>query len=132
MDNFEQIKKSLEKALGVKFKVSNTAEESFTDQEKKAFTKMVKRLEKLVANEDTIYKQSKIDISTIVEPYWEAIEEVLAFHLSDVVAGIIWWYVYDRKDTNGKIQPWEDEDGTDYIIKTPGDLYEFIINKYSL
>lgn len=132
MDNLYRIQKSLEKVLGVKFKPVPTVDDTYLDEEKKAFIKVVKHLEKLMANEDSIYEKSKIDITTIVEPYWAMIEELLVFYFSNTVAEIIWWYIYDRKLDGGKIQPWVDEDGTAYTFKNPGDLYEYIMFKYGM
>lgn len=132
MDNLFKIQKSLEKALGVKFKTIPTVDDAYLDEEKKAFVKIIKHLEKLIANEDAIYEQSKIDTTTIVEPYWAMIEELLVFYFSNTVAEIIWWYIYDRKKSDGKIQPWVDEDGTAYTFKNPGDLYEYIMIKYGI
>ena len=41
MEGFESIKKGLEKALGVKFKVIDITEDEVLEQEKKLFTKMI-------------------------------------------------------------------------------------------
>ena len=48
MEGFENIKKTLEKALGVRFKVVDIIEDTNLEEDKKLFTKMINHLEKLV------------------------------------------------------------------------------------
>ena len=132
MEGFENIKKTLEKALGVRFKVVDITEDGNLEEDKKLFTKMINHLEKLVAHEHKVFTTTGIDTSTIVSPYWTMMEEILQFTFNDDVAAIVWWYVYERKNANGDIMAWEDEDGTEYFFKTPGDLYELIVYKFDL
>jgi len=132
MEGFENIKKTLEKALGVRFKVVDITEDTNLEEDKKLFTKMINHLEKLVAHEHKIFTSTGIDTSTIVSPYWTMMEEILNFTFNEEVANIVWWYVYERKNAAGEILAWEDEDGTEYFFKTPGDLYELIVYKFDL
>ena len=132
MEGFENIKKTLEKALGVRFKVVDITEDGNLEEDKKLFTKMINHLEKLVAHEHKIFTTTGIDTSTIVSPYWTMMEEILQFTFNEEVASIVWWYVYERKNAAGEIIAWEDEDGTEYFFKTPGDLYELIVYKFDL
>jgi len=132
MESFELIKKGLEDTFGVKFKVIDVTEDKILKEEKKLFTKMLSRIEKLAQNEHKIFELTKIDTSTIVEPYWEVMGEILSFAFSDEVADLLWWYVYERKNAAGEVMAWEDEDGVEYKFETPGDLYEYIVFKFDL
>lgn len=132
MESFELIKKALDETFGVKFKIIDVTEDKILKEEKKLFTKMLSRIEKLAQNEHKIFELTKIDTSTIVEPYWEVMGEILAFAFTDEVADILWWYVYERKNAAGEVMAWEDEDGVEYKFETPGDLYEYIVFKFDL
>lgn len=132
MDSLEEIKKVLERALGVNFKIVDINDTFEPDLEKKLFVKLIRKLEKLAQNEDKVYTDTKIDITTIIEPYWAMIEHVLDYCFTTELSDIIWWYIYNRKDDTGKIQPWEDETGEEYKFSNPGDLYEYLANKYEL
>ena len=77
----------------------------------------------------------RLDDMLTIQPKTEKqtmMEEIMRFAFNEEVAGIVWWYVYERKNANGDIMAWEDEDGTEYFFKTPGDLYELIIYKFDL
>lgn len=132
MEDFEIIKKLLENNLGVAFKVSEAKEDEILDEEKKLFTKLINHLEKLVNHEHKVFETFKIDLSTLVEPYWNLIEDCLNFSFDEEAQGIIWWYVHDRKNAAGEITAYEDEDGIEYKFNTPGDLYEYILFKFDL
>jgi hypothetical protein len=130
MESLEEIKKVLEKTLNAKFRIVDMNDTSGLGEDKKLFTKLIRKIEKLVQNEDKVYTDNKIDITTIVEPYWTLIEYVLDLHFTTEISDIIWWYIYNRKDENGKIQLWEDESGEEFKFNNPGDLYEYITQKY--
>ena len=132
MESFELIKEALEETFKVKFKVIDVTEDKILKEEKKLFTKMLNRIEKLLQNEHKIFELTKIDTSTIVEPYWEIIGEILTFAFTDEVADILWWYVYERKNSAGEVMAWEDEDGDQYKFETPSDLYEYIVFKFDI
>lgn len=132
MESFEIFKKALDQTFGVKFKIIDVTEDKLLKEEKKLFSKMIKNIEKLAQNELKIFELTKIDTSTIVEPYWTAMGEILGFAFSEEVAELIWWYIYERKDSTGKLVAWEDEDGVEYKFETPGDLYEYIVFKFDL
>lgn len=132
MESLEEIKKVLERTLNVRFRLVDMNDTSGLGEDKKLFTKLIRKIEKLVHNEDKIFTDSKIDITTIVEPYWALIEYILDLHFTTEISDIIWWYIYNRKDDNGKILLWEDESGEEFKFNNPGDLYEYITQKYEL
>lgn len=132
MEGFELIKNGLDKFFGLTFKVVDVTEDKILKQEKKLFTRMINSIEKLAQNEVKIFKTTKIDTSSIVEPYWDVMGEILSFTFTDEVEELIWWYVNDRKDENGNLATWEDEDGVPYKFENPGDLYEYIVFKFDL
>lgn len=131
MSDFELIKQALEKTLKVPFEIVETTESYTDDQEKKLFIKLINRLEKLITEEETILKDYKIDLSSIVEPYWEMVEECLNFSFATEVQDLIWWYLNERKTVTGEIQTWVDDEGIEYTFKNPGDLYEYILMKFN-
>ena len=132
MESFEIFKKALDQTFGVKFKIIDAAEDKILKEEKKLFGKMIKCIEKLAQNENKIFEQTKIDTSSIVEPYWAVMGEILSFSFTEEVTELIWWYIYERKDSAGKLVAWEDDDGVEYKFETPSDLYEYIVFKFDL
>ncbi len=130
------IQDTLENLLNAKLRVEYIDYETQDDgemikEEKKIFSKIMSRLEKLKENETMIYDQYGMSMEAISEPYWDVIEDLIDFLYMEEAADVIWWYIHDRKSIAGKIYPWEDEeDGKGYIFNTPSDLFDYILYKY--
>jgi|TARA_R110000851_G_scaffold128346_1_gene260698 hypothetical protein len=120
------IKNNLESLLGIKLTAQEIKESS--NGEKKGFCKLIDKLENLIEVERAMYRDYKVDTSTLLEPYWDAIEEMLDFTCEPEIADVIWWYVHSRKDAEGTIAEWEDEDGDGkkYILKNSSELFDYI------
>lgn len=130
------IQDTLENLLNAKLRVEYIDYETQDDgemikEEKKIFSKIMSRLEKLKENETMIYDQYGMSMEAIADPYWDVIESLIDFLYMEEVADVIWWYIQDRKLITGKILPWEDEeDGKEYVFNTPSDLFDYISHKY--
>lgn len=130
------IQNTLEDLLNINLRVEYTEYESQEDndrirEEKKIFSKIMSRLEKLKENENKIYDQYGMSMEAITEPYWDTIEDLIDFMYMDECADVIWWYIHDRKTIAGTIYDWEDqEDGKSYTFNTPSDLFDYIAYKY--
>ncbi len=126
------IQNTLEDLLKVEFRIedpSDVIEEDLIKEEKKLFCRLVNNIEKLHANEVKIYQDFEVSISTIAEPYWDVIEDMIDFMYLPEAADVIWWYIHDRKDPSGKMYEWVDE-GKAYAFNTSEDLFEYIRYKY--
>ena len=133
MEIINKIKKLLEQTLNVKFKTKPSPEDSVDEVDRISFIRMIKHLEKLAHNETILLNQSGIDITSIVSPYWEMIEEIMAMTWTDELSVIIWWYVFERKDpVTGDVKPWEDIDGTEYKFETAEEFYEYLSKHFDL
>lgn len=133
MEIISKIEKLLEQTLNLKFKTTPSPRETIDEADRLSFIRMVKHLEKLSHNETLLLNQSGIDITTIVAPYWEMIEEIMAITWADELSAIIWWYVFERKDpVTGDIKPWEDIDGTEHKFQTVEEFYEYLSKHFDL
>ena len=126
------IQNTLEDLLKVEFRIqdpSDIIEEDLIEEEKKLFCKLIDSIEKLYANEVKIYQDFEFSISTIAEPYWDVIENMIDFMYLPEAADVIWWYIHDRKDLSGKMYEWSDK-GKTYAFDNSEDLFEYIRYKY--
>ena len=64
------IKNNLESLLGIKLTAQEIKESS--NGEKKGFCKLIDKLENLIEVERAMYRDYKVDTSTLLEPYWDA------------------------------------------------------------
>jgi len=126
-DNF--IKSSLETLLGIR--LTNQTIQENTEGDRKGFCKLVDQLEKLVDAERAMYQDYGVDTNSLVEPYWNAIEDIIDFTCEPDVAEVLWWYLHSRKGKKGEVIAWEDVDGDGktYIFKKSSELFDYINRK---
>jgi len=123
-DNF--IKSNLEKLLGVKLVTEKL--EGNSEGEQKGFCNLIDCLEKLIDSERAMLREHGVDTSTLVNPYWDAIEDLIDFTSEPEIADVVWWYLHSRKGSKGEILKWVDEDGDgeSYTFKDSSELYAYI------
>jgi hypothetical protein len=130
------IQNTLEDLLNINLRVEyidyETQEDSeILKEEKKLFSKIMSRLEKLKENEIMIYDQYGMSMEAISEPYWDVIEDLIDFMYMEEAADVISWYIHDRKSIAGKVYDWiDEEDNKNYTFNTPSDLFDYITYKY--
>ena len=64
--------------------------------------------------------------------HWLVIETLLKLYYGESSFDIIMWWILDRFNPDGKVVPWEDENGKTYSIITAKDLYYFIKHRSPL
>jgi len=113
--------------FGDKLKVRES-NKSIQTKEKEAFVKTISALEISVSRAMAL-EELGFDIERIEESYMEAIESLLYIHYSSWKIDIIYWYLYDREDEDGNIQPLIIENAdkqTEAIVNNPTELWELL------
>lgn len=99
-------------------------------KEKEVFIETITLLEHCLKRSDILFADFNIDLYIYEEYFIKIIENLFLIKYGDVVSEIVFWYLYDRVDENGKVYPliYEEEgkEPTELIIKTPNDLWKFI------
>lgn len=120
----ENIQHSLEKIIG-----SNTIlkrrKKSEEDNKIEQFEKIIITLEEALVR-DVILKDIKIDISGYTESLFTVIDNLISMLYGKEAVELIFFYVYDRINDDGSINPLSDENGNILILKTPTDLWNLI------
>jgi hypothetical protein len=101
-------------------------------KEKEVFIETITLLEHCLKRSDLLYGDFSIDIYSYEEYFIKIIENLFLIKYGEVVSEIVFWYLYDRVDEDGKVYPLiyeeEDKEPVEMIIKTPNELWK-IINK---
>jgi len=100
--------------------------------EESVFCLFVESLEKSKSNEEKSL-EAGVDVSSLVDPLWIIIENLLKMEYGTDATEAIMWYLYDRFDPDGKIIPMIDENtGLKYTFKKPSDLFKFLKYRSSI
>jgi len=111
----------------LKLEESKTAK---VKKEKEVFIENITLLEQCFKRADELHDMFSVDLYMYEEPFLVIIENMFLLKYGEVVSEIIFWYVHDRVDADGKINPliYEEEgkEPVEMVIKTPTELWKFI------
>ena len=115
---------------GKKFKFKKREKKEKIVSEKDLFIETLDFLEKNWAKSNQVYDLFGINLLEYEESYFKAIENLIVLKYGMWKAEIILWYVFGRKDNEGKIYPLSinNEDGSneEVIIDTPEELWDIL------
>lgn len=115
---------------GKKFKFKKREKKEKIISEKDLFIETLDFLEKNWTKSNQAYDLFGINLLEYEESYFKAIENLIVLKYGMWKAEIILWYVFGRKDNEGKIYPLSinNEDGSneEVIIDTPEELWDIL------
>ena len=126
LSGLEDIKELFSKILGTEVILKDNIDA--TDEA--VFILMIQKLEKTIEMEHKLFEVGGMDAHGLTDKLWFVVESCFKFIYGSEAASTISWYLYERKNPNGKIVPLEDEDGKKFILKNPKILWEYIKRKH--
>ena len=117
----EQLEKIFSTILNSKIQVELDEE----NVEKKLFLHLITLLEPIVTKEDKAYDLG-FDLSSITKKYIMVIDILIKMHFGPETYVHIEWYLYNRIDRFGNIEPFTDHAGKEFTVETPEDLWKLI------
>ena len=124
----EDIKQLFEKILGS----SITLKDTMSATEESVFCLLVNKLDKAHKDDEALFELSGIDLSNSKEDLWFVVESLLKISYGQDAFDMIMWYILDRFNPDGKVVPFEDEDGKQFSLITSKDLYAFLKHRFPI
>ena len=121
----EEILFHLKQLLGenVTIKESPKSEE---DRRESLFIETISSLEHIWNVDNKLHEEYGIDLMGFTQHYYHVVENLIAMLFGYDKAEIIWWWVLERFDADGKLLGIETEDGKVHMLKTSQQLYKFL------
>jgi len=98
--------------------------------EESLFCLLVNKLDKSQKDDDVLFNSTGIDLSPAKSELWLVIDSLLKIHYGESSFDLIMWWIYERFNSDGKIVPFEGDDGKAYSIITAKDLYQFLKRRF--
>lgn len=106
--------------------------QSSLETDKDRLQLIIETVQAIVDRDVQLAEITGIDFTSYSEPYFIAIENLIALHYGDEITDAIMFYLYGSKDENGNDMPYdEDENGNVTYIKTFDDLWGIVISYLS-
>jgi len=103
-----------------------TIKDNLVATDENVFCILINKLDKTHKDDEALFELSGIDLTQSNKDLWLVIETLLKLQYGESSFDMIMWWLLDRFNPDGKIVPFEDEDGKTYSIITAKDLYHFI------
>jgi len=118
--NFKHLSELIVKGIAIK-----ENKKSIKNQEEQFFLDIVDALKTI---EENSINAEKLGINLVIyeEPYMKLIESILCQYYGEFPAVLTIWWCFENCDENGKTFSLVDEEGNQFVIKTPKQLYKFI------
>ena len=131
MDNFDgkdDLNNLFKEILG-----SNvTIKDNLVVNDETVFCLIVNKLDSAHRDDEALFELSGIDLTKSKGELWLVIETLLKLCYGESSFDIIMWWILDRFNPDGKIVPFEDENGKTYSVITAKDLYHFVKHRSPL
>ena len=123
-NKFKNLSELIGKGIQVKVK-----EKSIKKQEEEYFMVLIEELCQIDAS-SVIANSLGINLIEYEDRFIRVFEMTLTKIYGEIKASIILWWVFESITSDGELMPLVDEDGKEWIIKTPTQLYKFL-KKYN-
>ena len=123
-NKFKNLSELIGKGIQVKVK-----EKSIKKQEEEYFMTLIEELCQIDAS-SAIANSLGINLIEYEDRFIRVFEMTLTKIYGEIKASIILWWVFESITSDGELMPLVDEDGKEWIIKTPTQLYKFL-KKYN-
>lgn len=131
MDNFDgtdDLNKLFKEILGSDVIIKD----NIVVNDESVFCLIVNKLDSAHKDDESLFELAGIDLTKSKNNLWVVIETLLKLYYGESSFDLIMWWILDRFNPDGKVVPWEDENGKTYSIITAKDLYYFIKHRSPL
>ncbi len=122
----EKIRKSLLELGGINLQVKES-KKSLENKRKKLFLSIISDLEYTLGRSDDLDRRYGVNLLLFEDGYYKIIENLIIDYWGEIVAEVIFWWIYDVKDPKlDNYYLFEKESNSKIIIKTPTQLYNAV------
>ena len=101
---------------------------SQSDKRKELFITIINSIEQIVTRQNMMYMELQLDFTKYDEPFLDTIDALIILHFGKEGADLISWYLWERLNPDGTINPVTDEHGNEITINTPAELWSVLVS----
>lgn len=121
-----EIQVAINKLLGVKSLIRRK-KKSQIDKKKELFITIINSIEQIVNRQNLMYAELNLDLSNYDESFLDVIDALIFLHFGKEGAELISYYLWDRLDPAGEINPLTGESGNEIVLESAQDLWNLLI-----
>jgi len=125
-DNFKEVQTAVDNMLNVKSYVRRK-KKTQSDKKKEMFVQMINSLDEIFVRQGLMYADMDMDMFKYDEKFLAVIDVMLYFHFGEACSDVIAFYLYDRRNPDGTLNPIFDDNDTEIIMENPYDLWNLLV-----
>lgn len=125
-DNFKEVQTAVDNMLNVKSYVRRK-KKTQSDKKKEMFVQMINSLDEIFVRQGLMYADMDVDMFKYDEKFLAVIDVMLYFHFGEACSDVIAFYLYDRRNPDGTLNPILDDNDTEIILENPYDLWNLLV-----
>ena len=122
-----EIQHAINNILNVKSLIRRK-KKSQSDKRKELFITIINAIEQIVTRQNMMYMELQLDFAKYDEPFLDTIDALIILYFGKEGADLIGWYLWERLNPDGTINPVLDEFGNEITINTPAELWSVLVS----
>jgi hypothetical protein len=125
-ENFKEVQTAVDNMLNVKSYVRRK-KKTQSDKKKEMFVQMINSLDEIFVRQGLMYADMDMDMFKYDEKFLAVIDIMIYFHFGEACSDVIAFYLYDRRNPDGTLNPILDDKDTEIILENPYDLWNLLV-----
>lgn len=96
-------------------------------KKKELFISIINSIEAIINRQDLMYAELNLDLSNYDNAFLDTIDALIILHFGKEGAELIAYYLWDRRNPDGSINPLIDENNKEVFLETAQDLWNLLI-----
>lgn len=98
-----------------------------SDKRKELFISIINSLEQIINRQTLMYAELQLDFANYDEAFLDTIDALIILHFGKEGAEVVGYYLWERLNPDGTINPLLDEDDNVIILETAADLWNLLL-----
>jgi hypothetical protein len=125
IEDFKEIKTAVDELLKTTA-VIRRKKKNESDKKRELFCHVINSIEELNIRGSLAFADLQLDLEKYDEKFFEVIDSLIYISFGKECSELISFYLWNRVNTDGTINPVLDEDGNEIFIENPYELYDII------
>lgn len=121
-----EIQLAINEILNVKSLIRRK-KKSQSDKKRELFISIINSIEQLISRQQLMYADLQLDFSKYDEPFLETIDAFIILHFGKEGAELVGYYLYERSNPDGSINPLYDLNEKEIVLESAADLWNLLI-----
>jgi hypothetical protein len=97
------------------------------DKKRELFISIINSIEQITNRQNLMYADLQLDFANYDESFLETIDALIVLHFGKEGAEVISYYLWERRNPDGSINPLQDAEGTLIVLQTASELWDLLL-----